>query len=261
MIFLKLGGSLITDKSRPETARLDVLNRLAAEIASALQDRPDLRLLIGHGSGSFGHSVAARFGTHRGAASAEEWRGFAEVWAVAGRLNRMVVDALRRAGLPVVGFPPSASTVCEGGAIVEMAHEPVARALRAGLVAVVGGDVAVDRLWGATIVSTERVFLALAHHLRPNRVLLAGLEPGVFADHPANTKRMDVFTEQDLHRVSLGGSGATDVTGGMADKVHQALELARSLPGLEVRIFSGEQPGLVGEVLRGATPGTLVRPA
>ena len=55
--FLKLGGSLITDKSRPQTARLDVLERLASEIAQAYHKHPDLSLVIGHGSGSFGHGI------------------------------------------------------------------------------------------------------------------------------------------------------------------------------------------------------------
>jgi len=162
MIFLKLGGSLITEKSKPETPRPEALRRLAAEVAEALRQDPGLRLLIGHGSGSFGHPAAARHGTHRGAAESPAWRGFAEVWAAAGRLNRLVVDALREAGVPVLGFPPSASTICESGAILEMAVEPIERALEAGLVPLVAGDVAFDRALGSTIVSTEKVFAFLA---------------------------------------------------------------------------------------------------
>jgi len=37
VIFLKLGGSLITEKANAETPRLDVLRRLALEIADARQ--------------------------------------------------------------------------------------------------------------------------------------------------------------------------------------------------------------------------------
>ena len=49
MIFLKLGGSLITDKTGVEAARPAVLARLAAEIAAARAAQPGLPLLIGHG--------------------------------------------------------------------------------------------------------------------------------------------------------------------------------------------------------------------
>ena len=94
MIFLKLGGSLITHKDQPETARLDVLARLAGEIAEARRTFPEMRLLVGHGSGSFGHPMAARHGTHLGG---DNWTGFAEVWRSANRLNRLVVDETWRA--------------------------------------------------------------------------------------------------------------------------------------------------------------------
>ena len=258
MIFLKLGGSLITDKTVPETPRLDSIRRLAEEIARARSELPELRLLIGHGSGSYGHIAAARYGTHRGASSKEDWAGFAEVWSVAGRLNRLLVEALRAAGLPAMAFPPSASVIAEAGEIVEMAVEPIRRALEAGLVPVVAGDVAFDRQRGSTIVSTERVFFRLGRHLRPTRLLLAGIERGVYADYPANTRLLPAITEKDLPGIALAGAATTDVTGGMADKVLLALRLAQELPDLEVRIFSGEEPGRVTDALLGGTPGTLV---
>ncbi len=258
MIFLKLGGSLITDKSKPEAARLDVLRRLALEIREALDASPTLRVLLGHGSGSFGHVVAARYGTHQGAAGPEAWRGFADVWAAAARLGRLVVDALREAGLPALAFPPSASALCEAGQIREMSVEPLTRALESGLLPVVAGDVAFDREWGSTIVSTEKVFTFLAPRMRPDRVLLAGIERGVYADFPRNTEVMATLSQADAGRVFLAGSTATDVTGGMAGKVRQALALAAEVRGLEVRIFSGESPGAVRDALLGALPGTLI---
>jgi isopentenyl phosphate kinase len=260
MIFLKLGGSLITDKSRPETPRLDVLRRVAREIAAVRASRPGLRILLGHGSGSFGHVAALRYGTHLGATSEEDWRGFAEVWRVANELNRLVVDAMLEAGLPAVSFPPSGSAIAQEGEIVELADEPIARALSAGLLPIVAGDVAFDRQRGSTIVSTEHVFARLAGTLRPTRLLLAGLEPGVFADYPANTRIFETLREADLRPNSLAGSAATDVTGGMADKVRHAMAMARAVPGLEVRIFSGAEPGAVQAALSGKPVGTLVVP-
>jgi isopentenyl phosphate kinase len=49
-----------------------------------------------------------------------------------------------------------------------------------------------------------------------------------------------------------------DVTGGMASKVAISLELAARYPGLEVRIFSGQQSGAVYQALLGASLGTLL---
>ncbi len=196
MIFLKLGGSLITDKNRSETPRPEVLHRVAHEIAAARATQPGLRLLLGHGSGSYGHQVASRFRTHLGAASEVEWLGFAEVWRVANLLNRLVVDAMLEAGLPAISFPPSASAVTEAGEFVELADEPIARALSAGLLPVVAGDVAFDRARGSTIVSTERVFARLATTLRPAQLLLAGVD----RVHGGVPRRHDLRVGLGLHR-------------------------------------------------------------
>jgi isopentenyl phosphate kinase len=259
MIFLKLGGSLITDKDQPLSARVKRIGRLAREIAQFVETHPDEQLLLGHGSGSYGHHVAARYGTHRGASKARDWRGFAEVWMAARRLNRIMMDALHEAGVAAVAFPPSASVLCRDGEIESYAFDPIQSAMEAGLVAVVYGDVAFDSGQGACIVSTERVFAALALVLMPNLVLLAGVDEGVYADYPAQTKLMESIRETDLGDIQLAGAAAEDVTGGMADKVNHALALATLLPGADVRIFSGKDSGAVLAALRGKALGTLVR--
>jgi isopentenyl phosphate kinase len=261
LVFLKLGGSLITDKTAPRTPRRETLARLMLEIAEARAQRPELQILLGHGSGSFGHVEAKKYGTRHGVKSPAEWQGFAEVQYVAGLLNRLVVDAAREADLPVVNFPPSASVVCHAGVIQSLTLEPIQSALDHHLVPLVFGDVALDTARGGTIVSTEDVFRYLAVHLRPERILLAGIESGVLTHWPAG----DVIPEivEMLHGTSLqniGGSHAADVTGGMASKVGEMLALVASLPGTEVRIFSGEEPLVLRATLLGeAAPGTVIR--
>ena len=93
LVFLKLGGSLITDKAGELTARPRVIRRLAREVRTALNKRPDLKLVLGHGSGSFGHVVASRYGTRKGVREPEAWQGFTEVAHAAAQLNRIVMAA------------------------------------------------------------------------------------------------------------------------------------------------------------------------
>jgi isopentenyl phosphate kinase len=248
LVFLKLGGSLITDKSRAEAARPDVISRLAREIGEALDARPDLSLLIGHGSGSFGHSVAARYATHRGVAGREAWKGFARVAVVAAELNQLVLSALDHAGVPVFRVQPSASARCRNGELVELAVHPVRQALENDLVAVVYGDVAMDDVLGGTIISTETIFAYLAERLRPQRLLLAGDYPGVVDGQGAIIPHV---TRASLSLVgdSLAGSAHPDVTGGMAAKVEAMLALCERVPGLSVQIYSGDEPGMIGATL------------
>ena len=66
LILLKLGGSLITDKTQPYTPKLDVIEDVALQISTALRTHSDLRLVIGHGSGSFGHVAASEYHTRDG---------------------------------------------------------------------------------------------------------------------------------------------------------------------------------------------------
>jgi isopentenyl phosphate kinase len=255
LLFLKLGGSLITDKTGVEAARVDVLARVAAEIAAARAENPGLQLVLGHGSGSFGHVAAAAQKTRQGVDSAEQWLAFARVSDAAARLNRLVVGALLAAGLPAIGLQPSASVDCREGAIRDMAVKPVARALAAGLLPVVYGDVAFDDGRGGTIVSTEEVLVFLAGHLRPSWFLLAGETPGVLDEAGAI---VPLITVENLPAIlpALGASRGTDVTGGMSGKVRDMLSLVEAQPELRVRIFSGMMIENVTAVLR--QPSTLV---
>jgi isopentenyl phosphate kinase len=259
-LFLKLGGSLITDKTRPHTPRLEVLRRLAGEVAAARQLTPGLQLLLGHGSGSFGHVPARRYQTRQGVHTPQEWQGFLEVWREAAALNQMVVEAFSAAGLPVMAFPPSAGLSAVDGRVESWDLAPLESALQAGLLPVVYGDVVFDRVRGGTIFSTEDLFEHLALRLRPDRILLAGLEAGVWGDYPRCIQLLSEITPENLEQVApaLGGSTATDVTGGMASKVRQSLALVQAIPGLQVRIFSGETPGVLSQALAGEPVGTLI---
>ncbi len=260
LTFLKLGGSLITDKNTPRAARIALIARLAEEIQSACQSNPDLRLVLGHGSGSFGHVPAKKFGTRQGVASPDGWRGFAEVWHEAAVLNRMMIEALHAAGLPAISFPASAGVTAHDGRVTAWDLNPLTAALARGLLPVVYGDVVFDTARGGTILSTEDIFVHLARQLRPQRILLAGIEQGVWADFPACARLIPQITPENWGEIasSLGGSAATDVTGGMASKVRQMLDLAVELPGLAVLIFSGAHAGSLERALRGKGPGTLI---
>lgn len=252
-VFLKLGGSLITDKHAPQTARPDTILRLAEEIAAVFNQPPGCRLVLGHGSGSYGHIPARHYGTRLGVHTAEEWRGFIEVWRAAAALNRLMIDVFSDAGLPVIPFPPSACVTAEDGQVLIWELQPLESALAAGLIPVVYGDVVFDRVRGGTILSTEDLFAHLARALKPKRVLLAGLDPGVCSDFPECREVIPDIVPETFAEMQgqLGGSNAPDVTGGMAAKVAQALSMAAESPGLEVIIFSGETPGAVVGEMRG----------
>jgi isopentenyl phosphate kinase len=248
--FIKLGGSLITDKTQAYTARRGVIARLAGEVRAALDADPDLRLLLGHGSGSFGHWAADRYGTQAGVATPEQWRGYAEVAAAAARLNRIVTDTFLQAGVPVLALQPSASARCHDGQVTHVSSGPIHEALRRGLVPLVYGDVALDDVRGGTIASTEDLFVYLARILRPACVLLLGRVPGVLNEEGEVIPCVTPATYPCWRGVFSGPRGV-DVTGGMADKVARMVDLVRKHPETQVRILTGARSGLLTRALLG----------
>lgn len=259
-LFLKLGGSLITDKTGVETVHYDVLARLAEEIAEARAVQPDLKLLLGHGSGSFGHVAAAKYDTRTGVQTADQWRGFAEVSSSASRISKIVTDALLAAGVPALSFQPSASAVCENGRITQLTTTSIHYALAHNLVPVVHGDVAFDTQRGGTIISTEEIMMVLAEEIRPSWLLLAGITDGVY---DRQQQIIPTITRSNFAEIepALGGSHGTDVTGGMASKVRAMLDIAASSSRLSIRIFSGLHAGLLKTLLLQpqTQSGTLIR--
>lgn len=263
LVLVKLGGSLLTDKTRAAAVRTDVLERLAGEIAElAAGEGP--RLLIGHGSGSYGHAVAARHGLGAEVAAGERRRGIAATQDEAARLHRLVVAALLTAGASPFGWAPSSGLTTRGGAVEAANVGPLAGALELGLLPVVYGDVVIDSAGGASICSTEHVFLALEPALAARgwpvrRAVWLGETPGVWDAEGRTVPCLDRARARELASV-LAGSRGGDVTGGMAHRVEAALELAGR--GIESWIVDGLESGRLAAAVRGeAGPGTVVRAA
>ena len=266
LTYLKLGGSLITDKRQAESPRMESLNRLSQEIGEALRTNPQLNLVLGHGSGSFGHVVGKRYGTRNGVTTSEGWYGFAATHDAAARLNRLVTKSLLEAGVAAWSIQPSATLRCIDGRVVEGPLFAVERALAAGMIPLVYGDVALDDVRGGTIASTEEIFDWLIAHLPPRRMLLVGEVDGVFTADPQldpTAQRIPLITTASSSQVTghLGSSHGIDVTGGMVAKVQQCLAMVQRFPQLEITICSGLVAGNVYKALTGESlhVGTLIR--
>lgn len=264
LVLVKLGGSLLTDKRAVDAPRHEVISRLAGEIAAA---RPAMAggLIVGHGSGSFGHVAAAAAGLQEGLRPASgpprPLAGVSRTQERAGALHRIVVTALAAAGLAPFSLPPSASLVARAGRPARYGLGPLYVALDTGLLPVVYGDVVMDSAWGASICSTERVLLALVSRLRRRgyrirRMLWLGETAGVY---DADGALIPHIHPGQLHRMQkmIDAPAGTDVTGGMLHRLQATCALARR--GIESWIADGLRPGILASGLRGEEiPGTRI---
>ncbi len=243
LILVKLGGSVITDKKKPYTARMDVIERLAREVHRA-RGQKDFKLIVGHGGGSFPHQAASKYQTQNGVVDERSYEGIAMVQNDAARLNRIVVDAFLRAGERAISVQLSSGVVTRNSKIVRWDTEAVKNMLSNRLLPVPYGDVAMDAIKGCSIISTEEIFSYLARALGVKRIILVGKVDGVLG---SSGKVVPVISRKNFCDVKgcLQGSDGADVTGGMLHKVEMMLELAGS--------------GIRSEVINGLTDGNLER--
>ena len=235
---LKLGGSVITDKSTPETLDEDDLAH-AAEAVAAHEER----LILVHGGGSFGHhhanehGISSRKGSHDAA-------GALAVHDAMGRLNDAVLAALHDRGVPALPIDPLSAAARDGDGALSLTTKSVKTMLDEGFVPVLHGDVVAHAGRGITIVSGDELVVTLATQLHADRVGLCSAVPGVLDGDGRVIERIESF---DIVEEILGDSDATDVTGGMCAKVRALLELDApawvfGLDGLE-GFLAGGSPG------------------
>jgi isopentenyl phosphate kinase len=251
LVFVKLGGSLITDKSGQELPRLEEIKRLAREVHSA-REEGKLKAVIGHGGGSFPHRPAYKYGTANGFHGADSAIGISEVQHAASRLNRMVVRALIDADENAVSFSPSSFMVTLKGAPSKVFLEPMKIALAKGITPVPYGDVTFDEKQGCAIVSTETVLEAIARKFKAKRIIIAANEEGVWRDFPKKADLIEEISPKNYAEIRkcLHGSQSTDVTGGMLHKVDAMLSLAKKT-GAQVIIINGQVPGRLRDAMLG----------
>jgi isopentenyl phosphate kinase len=257
VVLLKLGGSLITDKTRPGVARHAVIRRLARELSAAARSSRGPRLLVGHGSGSYGHPAAADGGLTPGADATHRLDAIATTQRRAAELHRIVVAALSDAGARPFSFAPSSFLEAAGGRITGRFVAPIFAALDRGLLPVVYGDIVLDRIRGAIVVSTEELFLLLAKEAaRRNRpvaraVWLGETDGVVDGDGGAIAHLSASAAIRTARRVS--GASGVDVTGGMALRLRAASALARA--GVPSSIVDGRGAGTMAAAVAGRAPG------
>lgn len=248
VVLLKIGGSLLTDKTRPETFRPNTARRLLRE--AALSRAP---LIIVHGAGSFGHPAAVR---HRiGARKTENAdRGVVEVLGLVQRLNAQVVELAVVSGLSAVSVPLHSVVESRDGVLHGLPVIVLSQLVERGFVPVVSGTLVQDDRTGWRVLGGDEIVAVLAETLRPERVLFATDVEGVYDRDPKSHPEAMLLERLAAATQITGGGEGDDVTGRMAGKLGWALQAAKVAP---TQVVSGLVSGRLREALEGRpVPGT-----
>lgn len=261
IILIKLGGSVITDKTRPFCAKERTIRRLGREIADA-QKKYKGKLLIGHGSGSFGHTVASRYKTHKGLINRDSLKGAVLTSEAAIEINRIVMRNLVKIGLKVKSFAPASFIVAKGGKSQKVFSEPIRETLSTGVTPVIYGDVIGDTKMGFCIFSAEKVMQVLMKDLgkdyKIKKIVFCSDTDGVY---DSKGKTVPEITSKNIVELKkgIGETRGADVTGGMLHKVTQSLELSREY-GVKTLIINGNKKDYLKEaILRKRVVGTVIQ--
>jgi isopentenyl phosphate kinase len=245
---LKLGGSAITDKARECTPDIPTIQN----VADQLRDY-DLPLLLIHGGGSYAHPFVAKSGLGKGLRDRSQLRSISETEFYLGQLTRIIcASLLLRGKLPVL-FHPMSFVTFNNGKVKKMLLDPIRKALQIGLMPLLHGDLVFDESRGIGVLSGDRIASLIGHRLGASRVLLGSDVDGVYSQNPKAFPSATLISEvtsanfRSVLEASRGPSG--DATGGMAEKVRQALQLAKN--GCECYIFNLKEKNALRKILEG----------
>lgn len=246
MQLVKLGGSVLTDKTRVATLRPAHLNRLARELASS-----GAEVTVVHGAGSFGHIKARKSRLHQGYLDDGQLSAVSEVQRDVRTLNLAVVDALRRAGLRPISLPPGAIARLDDGALGQIDLDVFRRYADLGFTPVAFGDVVLDSRRWFGICSGDLLMVALAQAFHPDAAIFVADVDGVYTADPKRVKSAKLLREvgpANIGRVDTSGD-TEDVTGGLAGKLQRMTDLARYVP--RCLLVNGLKKGRLLAALRG----------
>ena len=249
-VVVKLGGSAITQKSKPSTARLEVIHNAIKEIGSYSG-----RMVLLHGGGSFAHPFVSKAALRNGFKQKSQLASVSEVELNLDQLTRIIGVGLLLRHRPFVPLAPMSFITLRRGQIERSFLDPITAALRLGLIPLIHGDVAFDEIRGCSIVSADRIASLLGEKIGTSRVLFGCDVDGLYDGNPKSSSKAELIVEvnRDNYLQVLKGLKPTtgDVTGGMRGKALEALRLAKH--GYECYIFNLTESGNLGSLLRGSS--------
>ncbi|MDO8055624.1 MAG: isopentenyl phosphate kinase [Candidatus Hermodarchaeota archaeon] len=252
LTIIKLGGALITDKSKPYTLRPKILKQAIREIAEVLGP-----CVIIHGVGSFGHVPVIERKLYAGFTSASQLPDLSQTMVEVFDLRMAVTKAVLDAGLSPVIFLPSNIFFMTNGEISGHFSGGLRQYLDLGMTVLIGGDMSADSQRGFSVCSGDKVAHLLAHLLNPKHIIFATDVAGFYTSDPKLDKKAKLIPEISLNNIEaiekLADEAATpDITKGMRGKIEEIKGFESILKaGAKVVLLGMMKPGILRRYMQG----------
>lgn len=246
MMLIKLGGSAISDKSKPFSFNKNPIY----ELAKLLRRIGEIPVIV-HGGGSFAHPVAKSYGLGGGVRDWGQLIGVSLTTVALNILNSKIALTFAEAGIPTYTIRTGSMFRRSRGEIITNQYlvDLVRGLIDVGVAPLLYGDVIPDDDGLFSIMSGDEIMYELALRVKPNLALFLIDLYGVYTDGPGKGSLIKEYRVG--MRISSQESGI-DVTGGLASKLRYAASIAEL--GVRVYVCSIMDLESVESVIRGLEP-------
>jgi len=253
---LKMGGSVLTDKTKADSARENEIKRIAKEISNAVLNDPQLNLILILGAGCYGHIPAKKWNLKAGALTREQIeRGVPETHKGIAKFAEKVSQALQHENLTARYIPTIEVAKQENGKLIKIEKETIQNAIDRKEIPMLTGDLAPDSKLNYSICSGDAIVPYLAREFSCDIIAFGSDVDGIFTADPKKRPEAELveeINEENLNEMLKKTSAAStiDVTGGMKNKLEEVAQIARKT-GKEIIIFNAATPKNVEHLLSG----------
>lgn len=235
-VIVKLGGSLITDRSQYRVTNDSAILAYCDCIVHFWTTLRQMGVVIVLGGGSFGHNVVQTYEL----LTPESSKANRVILPISlGELRSVFARALQERGIPCLPFCLSSMCVADSGIIARSNLAPVSEALRQGFLPILSGGMVLDHSGIVTIVSSDEVAGVLLGTFGLERAVVLTDVPGVL-DH--RSRVVERVTQENYKQVRqcISRTRKVDANGGMIGKYDSLISLARQ--GVRAVIMDGRDP-------------------
>jgi isopentenyl phosphate kinase len=257
LTIIKLGGSLLTDKSKPYEARRSIIGSTARELKECIDEGLIESLIIVHGVGSYGHPPVLEYKLYKGFTGPEQFIPLSKTQSAVNEFRFMISREFQEAGLPVNLLHPSSMVVAEKMHIVSSFFEPLKGWMSLGMIPLLGGDLLYDKTMGFSVGSGDELAIVLARALDAKRLIFAMDESGIYDDNPKKNLTANLLREININNIDsiidgLKQKGQVDASGAMKGKLSSIKSVKDLIEGgLETTLLSMMNYGNLKALLKG----------
>ncbi len=247
VIFLKLGGSVITNKESTEsTLREELLLDIFSYIKDWQENHPQTKLLLVHGGGGHIHYLAKKYELETSCnGQSEKIKQALELQDVCEALNRQVVGLGLTQELPLTSLPTH-EVVTNTDAVIDTINvKAIEQLWNKQQIPFMYGDMVSDTKRDLSICSGDAIISFLSPILKPKRILYASDIDGLYTANPHLNPEAELITslssnELSSENIQITGSHNIDTTDGLRGKLKNCQHLYLKNEQLNsIEIFNG----------------------